>query len=130
MPRLPLGPYTCEEGLLYWEIPLTKGMVARVSDEDVERVAQYNWYASRESRGTKWYAIRREWAGGKRVKIRMHRFVMDMPPGMVDDMVVDHVDHDSLDNRRHKLEIITQEENMKRSQGWKKKGQKVEEPCL
>lgn len=126
--RQPLGPFIDEDELCYYDIPLTQGLVARVSPEDVERVAQFNWCASRESRGTKWYAVRFACGGKKKVKIRMHRFVMDMPPGTVgDDMVVDHIEHNSLDNRRHKLEIITQEENMRRSAGWRKK---IEEPGL
>lgn len=101
------------------EIPLTQGMVALVSDEDYEKVSQYKWHASLESRGTKWYACRRETIDGKRVKIRMHRFVMGLPPGKDDPRVVDHINHNSLDNRRENLEVITQEENMQRSPGWK-----------
>lgn len=101
------------------EIPLSKGKVALVSDEDYERVSQFKWHASLESRGTKWYACRRETINGKRVKIRMHRFVMGLPPGAEDSRVVDHLNHNSLDNRRENLEVITQEENMQRSPGWK-----------
>jgi len=111
------------------KIKLSKGLWAHVDDEDFERLNAFKWYASLESRGTKHYAIRRETMNGKRVKIRMHRFVLDLPPGSLDpDRVVDHLNDDGLDNRKCNLEIITQEENMRRSHGWKKK--KVEEPCL
>ncbi len=104
------------------EIRLTQGKVALVDDEDFERVNALKWYASHESRGTKWYAIRRETIDGKRTKVRMHRFVLGLPLGYLDpERVVDHLNHDSLDNRKCNLEVITQEENMKRSQGWKKK---------
>jgi hypothetical protein len=108
-------------------IPLPKGKVALVSDEDYERVAAFKWCASLESRGTKWYAIRRVTVNGKAVKIRMHRFVMGLPPGGEDGRVVDHLNHDSLDNRRENLEIVTQEENMARVPTWKRK---QEEPWL
>lgn len=110
------------------KIKLTKGLWALVDDEDFERVSAFKWCASLESRGTKHYAIRWIKIDGKPVKVRMHRFVMDQPPGMVDGKVVDHLNDDGLDNRKSNLEIITQEENMRRSGGWKKK--KVEEPCL
>jgi predicted molibdopterin-dependent oxidoreductase YjgC len=128
------------------EIKLTKGLYAYVSPEDFERVNAFKWSASVESRGTKVYAVRRvvdrakgrtrhwnekekryieRWAT---TKIRMHRFIMGIPTGPEDTRVVDHIDHDGLNNRRENLEIITQEENMRRSPGWKKK--KVEEPSL
>lgn len=109
-------------------IPLTQGKFAKVSPEDFERVSQFKWHASHESRGTKWYAVRWKWVNGRRYKIRMHRFILDLPPGILDeDRVVDHCNHDPLDNRRENLEIITQAENMRRSAGWKKK---KEEPFL
>lgn len=113
------------------EVSLTRGYVALVSDEDFARVNVFKWYASLESRGTKVYAIRRELINGRREKIRMHRFVLDLPPGRLrPDEVVDHINHDPLDNRRENLEIITQAENMTRSSGWKKRKALAEEPAL
>ncbi len=124
------------------EIVLSKGKVALVDDDDFDRMNSFKWYASHESRGTKYYAVRKVQyrPGGKRFKIRMHRFIMDVGTGFDDLRIVDHVlgicklghvhDGDSLDNRKCGLEIITQEENMARSPRWKKKGMKVSEPCL
>lgn len=104
------------------QIALTKNLFAIVDDEDFERVDFFKWYASLESRGTKHYAIRRETQNNKRVKIRMHHFVLRMTPADLPlGHVVDHLNHDSLDNRKENLEIVTQEENMRRSQGWKKR---------
>lgn len=110
-------------------VKLTQGKQALVDDEDFERVNAYKWCASLESRGTKFYAIRWEVKNGIRCKIRMHRFVLGLPPGLLDaeNRVVDHLNHASLDNRKENLEVITQEENMRRSPGWRKK---VSEPCL
>lgn len=103
------------------QIRLSKGLYALVDDEYFDLLNQWSWYASNESRGTKWYAIRRE--NGK--KIRMHRQIMEWngydarPP-----YVIDHINHNSLDNRLENLEMITQTENMRRSPGWKKKKEK------
>lgn len=106
---------------IYRRIKLSKGLYAKVSPEDFENLSKFRWYASLESRGTKWYAIRRE----KGVKIRMHREIMGLKPDPKKlGAVVDHLDHDSLNNQRWNLELVTQEENMKRSKGWKKKGEK------
>lgn len=101
------------------EIPLSKGMVALVSDEDYDRVSQFKWYASLESRGTKWYAVRKVTIDGKRVKIRMHRFIVGLPPGKEDTRIVDHKNDNGLDNTRPNLEVTNQVENMQRSKGWK-----------
>jgi hypothetical protein len=118
------------------QIRLSKGLYALVDDDDFEWLSQWSWYASHESRGTKWYAIRRE----KGVKIRMHVAIWVRHNGPVPKkLVIDHVNHNSLDNRKYvaecdpsqvrinvkpQLEAITQVENMRRSPGFKQKGQK------
>lgn len=104
-------------------------MFALVDDDDFERVNQKKWCASLESRGTKYYAIRREKIGDRYHKIRMHRFVLGLPPGLLDDsgLVVDHINHDPLDNRKSNLQLVTQAENMRLSEGWRKK---PEDFCL
>lgn len=109
------------------QIRLSKGLYTLVNEEDYEWLMQWTWHASHESRGTKWYAIRREGT----VKIRMHReIVIRRGVAIPEGYVVDHANHNSLDNRftiedKPQLEVITQQENMKRSPGWKKKGIKA-----
>lgn len=111
------------------EIPLSQGLFALVSHEDFEYVSQFKWHASRESRNTKWYAVRRERRNGRRFKIRMHRVVCGLGTGFEDERVVNHLNDDSLDNRRENLEILADSNaNMSKVSGWKKK--KIEEPFL
>lgn len=115
------------------KIKLTQGKVALVSNEDFARVNSFKWYASKESRGKKYYAIRRETiAKGRRVKIRMHRFILGLPPGILDpeERVVDHLDRNSLNNQRENLEIVSQFENMARVPNWKRPKSVTEEPYL
>ncbi len=108
------------------EIPLTQGMVALVSDEDYEKVSQYKWCASLESRGTKWYAVRRrrkdecpiKW---KSWKIRMHHFILDKSPHELNGLVIDHQNDNGLDNTRENLKEMSQDDNMKKVAGWKRK---------
>jgi hypothetical protein len=47
-------------------------------------------------------------SSGKQVAILMHRLITKAPPGMV----VDHINHDGLDNRRCNLQVCTHQENM------------------
>lgn len=73
-------------------IPLTRGLVAIVDEEDFEALSQWRWIASSDG-----YAVR-----GKRT-IRMHREIMNAPKGMQ----VDHINGDKADNRRSNLRICT-----------------------
>jgi hypothetical protein len=110
------------------KVPLSKGLFALVDAEDFERVAQFRWCASLESRGRKYYAIRWVKEKGRQRKIRMHRFILGLGPGDPQEGdCVDHLNSDSLDNRKCNLEIISQEENRRRQRSWKKK---ISEPYL
>jgi hypothetical protein len=75
-------------------IPLTKGKAALVDDDQFAGLSQYRWrYASSG------YAVRTVRANGRRRHIFMHRQIMAAQPGQL----VDHIDHDRLDNRRENL---------------------------
>lgn len=87
------------------QIPLTRGMVALVDDEDYDRLAQFSWYAARK-RNT-YYAVRNTKAA--RGKIRMHRVVMQAPDDPLID--VDHINRNGLDNRKENLRVCTRREN-------------------
>lgn len=82
-------------------IPLTQGYEAIVSDGDYERVAALKWYAVVTKRAYV-YACRAE--GGKR--LYLHRFLA----GKVG-LVVDHINGNTLDNRRENLRAVTMGEN-------------------
>jgi len=59
----------------------------------------------------------------------MHRFIMGIPQGALDDRVVHHADDNGLNNQRENLEILgSNYENMLKSPGWKNKP--AEEPWL
>jgi len=87
------------------EIPLTQGKVAIVDDADYEWLMQWKWCAA-NFRG-KFYAIRAVNEKLKRTTIQMHRQIMDTPPGME----TDHINGNSLDNRRENLRVCTVSQN-------------------
>lgn len=79
------------------EIPLTRGLVALVDDEDYERVAQFKWYAAVTKRKT--YAARATGPRKARGFVLMHRFILGTPDGAL----TDHANLNGLDNRRENL---------------------------
>lgn len=87
------------------EIPLTRGMVSIVDDEDYDRlVAMGKWQAF--SHGRTHYARKSIWLGGKRFSaIQMHGVITGLS-------YVDHANGDGLDNRRANLRAATRSQNM------------------
>lgn len=87
----------------YVEIPLTRGKVALISKSDLPLVSRFKWYY-----GGAGYAERMSKdPDGKRIAIRLHRFLVGSPEGMQ----VDHINGDRLDNRRENLRVCTAAEN-------------------
>lgn len=96
------------------EIPLSQGKVAIVDDEDFEWLSQWKWSAARRGKpGNRqiWYAVRCVWDGERNHAILMHRLIA----GAVRGELVDHRNHDGLDNRRVNLRAGTQSHNMANS---------------
>lgn len=87
------------------EIPITKEKVALVDDEDFELLSRYKWYCQGMPGGDK--AARHPLGNNKRSTILMHRVIMGAP----DNVFVDHINHNTLDNRRSNLRICTNSEN-------------------
>jgi len=97
-------------------IPLTQGKVALVDDGDFEIVNKYNWFFSPTGTG---YAHHTVYMGYKKspTAIQMHRLIMAPPEGMF----VDHINHDTLDNRRQNLRLCTRTENLRNQKGYKRR---------
>ena len=95
----------------YREIPLTKGLVARVSPQDYAALAGYSWQAMKSNVYNRtFYAKRGQW-DGERLHVRtvlMHREITGAPEGMV----VMHLDGDGLNNTRPNLRVATNAANV------------------
>lgn len=87
------------------EIPLTRGKVAIVDDEDFEWLSQWKWCAGCAGK----YALR----GHERRALYMHRFILGASAGTL----VDHVNGNGLDNRRCNLRLCTTRENSRNQRG-------------
>lgn len=85
---------------------LTQNKRTIIDDEDFEKVSKYKWFAKNHS--GKYYALHslpRE--GSTRKALRLHRFIMNAGP----EDVVDHINGDTLDNRKINLRLCSQAEN-------------------
>lgn len=93
------------------EIKLTKGLVAIVDAEDYEYLQQWVWSAVGDTRcKDKIYARgSRRNELGERCTISMHRAVLRDAISEV----IDHINHDGLDNRKVNLRPATHSENMR-----------------
>jgi len=93
------------------EIPLTQGKVALVDDEDYEYLIQWKWYYLKNNYNSG-IAVRSIYSSLlKRTTgcIRMSRELLKAPNGIE----VDHINHDTLDNRRRNLRLATAQQNMR-----------------
>lgn len=88
-------------------IPLTKGKFAIVDDTDFEWLNQWKWTAT-GGKNDRWYAYRQSIKNGKSVSIKMHRLIMDAQHGVM----VDHKDHNGLNNQRSNLRLCSNTENL------------------
>lgn len=87
-------------------IPLTRGIVALVDDDDFERLNKHKWFS--DSFG---YAVRRMTIGKKKqIVIRMHREIFVEIDANTH---VDHINGNPSDNRRANLRACTHAQNCK-----------------
>lgn|SRR3990167_2229620 len=107
------------------KIPLSRGHFAIVDDEDYEWLNQWKWYKSPAG-----YAVRNNARiNGKQKAVFMHKVILNVP----NNLQGDHINHNTLDNRRENLRIATHSQNMMnrkmqinntsgfRGVGWKKR---------
>lgn len=89
-------------------IPLTQGQFAKVDDDDYESLSRWKWTAKLRSNGKGFVAKRNSKKGGLQKVVYMSRQILDAAPGFD----VDHINHDTLDNRRENLRIATHRQNL------------------
>lgn len=88
------------------EIPLSRGLVAIVDDEDFERFGALRWHAHESAPGL-FYAMRGVGVRPNHRKVYLHREIMDAERGVA----VDHVNGNRLDCRRSNLRLCTLTQN-------------------
>lgn len=84
-------------------IELTKGRCTLVDDDMFDYLIQWSWFCSYQG-----YAGRTD-RTGKQKTVLMHKVILPVPEGFE----VDHINGDSLDNRRENLRACRSHENQK-----------------
>lgn len=88
---------------------LTQGKVTIVDAADFAELSKYKWCASKKHNGRKFTAVRGTQIGDKRGIVIMSRQILGLTPG--DGLEADHINHDTLDNRRSNLRVVTHQQN-------------------
>jgi hypothetical protein len=102
-------------------IPLTKGYEAMVDDEDYEMLNKHKWCAVKSRSGI--YARRAlPVLNGKQRCERMHRVILGLLEAGLPH--ADHINGNSLDNRKCNLRIVTNRQNCMNRHPKKKKTSK------
>lgn len=97
--------------LLSIKIPLNKGMHTIIDKENYEKISfnkNKKWFAILKGGNNYYVTTRIKW--GKKYKtILMHRLILDLIDRPI--VHVDHINRNSLDNRKSNLRIATQTQN-------------------
>lgn len=103
--------YRIEGDIVYIEIVRKDGAILEtlIDLEDLELVNSYSsWYAQYSANRNRIYACHSNLSRGTRQNIKLHRVVMKV---LESKLPIDHIYHNTLDNRKSQLRIVTDQEN-------------------
>lgn len=78
-----------------------------IDDEDYDKIKMYTWTLNYQVSVGNFYIVAAKMKKRKMYYYRLHRLIMDCP----NNLSVDHINHNTLDNRKCNLRICTQSEN-------------------
>lgn len=92
-------------------IRLSRDLVAIVNADQYPELVTKPWYAAWSANTKSYYAVRHTERDkdGNRGTVSMHREVCGLSPD--DPMEPDHINHDTLDNARENLRLVTSQQN-------------------
>lgn len=95
------------------QIPLTKGQYAVVDDEDYAWLSAFNWHTLPTGAGSnRPVAATGYIKDGTNTRRLMHRMILEHRGTQLEGLDVDHINGNTLDNRRHNLRACTHTQNM------------------
>jgi hypothetical protein len=90
-------------GYTFRLIRLAQPRYAKVDPADYKRLRRYEWFSKKGKNS--FYSLRHAHSNNKKKEtlIYIHQEIIEVPHGMV----IDHINHDGMDNRRAKLRAAT-----------------------
>lgn len=88
------------------KIELTQGFYSIIDSEDFSRIAKYSWCLHKNGKQGKKYAATRT----KNKYVLLHRLILD---AVNSKFQVDHINGDTLDNRKQNLRLCSRSENLR-----------------
>lgn len=94
------------------EIPVSKGLVAIVDEEDYPEISKFTWHARKD--GHFYYPA--TWVGPRKTRkyVMMHQMIMGVIPGKK----IDHIDRKPLNNSRSNLRHVDHRTNCLNTAMW------------
>lgn len=89
-------------------LPLTKGKVALVDNDNFEYLNQWKWRVQSKNHNKNEFYVARSIRGQKPNVVYLHRLIMNVTDSKIQ---VDHINGNSLDNRKQNLRIANSSQN-------------------
>lgn len=80
----------------------------KIDKEDVEKCKELTWIISHNKKLHSWYIQNNTWTNGVCKTLPLHRYLMECPKSME----IDHINRQTLDNRKCNLQVVTREQNV------------------
>lgn len=100
-PYLPPNQLRKEIRMAYKEIPLTRGFVTIVDEDDYDWLIESKWCCSMNKSKKPYAAKAIVNSNGRKSMTLLHRLILNAPKGVF----VDHINHNTVDNRKQNLRL-------------------------
>lgn len=91
--------------------------IVLIDEEDFQKIKNFKWNIIYNKFMNNFYTISYGYNNIKNKSFYLHRFIMNCP----EDMVVDHIDGNTLNNCKSNLRICTKAENLRNKKTYKKR---------